>query len=77
VNVCCYCTAAGVIEVSGLWYCPKHIHHALYAVAEQMVLLSQPKLDWSSSDMEETITEILHEAGYVWPENEQDEEEDE
>jgi hypothetical protein len=63
VNVCCYCVA---------WYCPKHIHHAMYAVAEQMALLSQPKLDWSSSGMEEAITEILNDAGFLWPDDEQE-----
>lgn len=62
--------ADGVVEVSGQWYCPKHVHHALQAVAEAMVLLSMPKLDWTSSAMEEAIDELLNDAGYIWPDDE-------
>jgi len=74
MNVCCICMADGVVDVGGAWYCTKHTHYALLAVGEQMVLLSQPKLEWNSATMEEALIELLTEAGYEW---EEDEEEDE
>jgi hypothetical protein len=76
VNVCVICFADGVLEVSGGWYCVKHMHHGLHAVAETIVLLATPKMTIGSDDLCVCFDELLSDYDYTWPDDEQEEDEE-
>lgn len=68
--VCEICMADGVLEVNGCWYCLKHMHHGLHAVAETIALLATPKMEISPGELCDAFDETIAEYNYPWPDDE-------
>jgi len=51
VNICCICSADGVLEACGSWYCMEHYGEGFLDVARNVALLAR----WDQDSREEFI----------------------